>query len=61
MIEARRPDLIIIEKERRQCWIIHIAVPGDKCVSEKEKEKVNKYQDLKYEIACPWELRKVEA
>ena len=27
---------------------------------DKEKEKVDNYQDLKHETACLWELRKVE-
>ena len=43
MIEAWRPDLLTVENEGRQCWIIDIAVPGDNHVVEKEKEKVPKF------------------
>ena len=61
VIEARRPDLIVVvEKENRQCFIIDIASPGDSRVFTKENEKVEKYQDIKREIARLWKLKKVE-
>ena len=47
LIEARRPDLIVIDKREQKGIIIDIAVPADVRVQEKEKEKVEKYQDLK--------------
>ena len=47
LIEARRPDLIVIDKKEQKGIIIDIAVPADVRVEEKEKEKVEKYQDLK--------------
>ena len=50
MIEARRPDIIVIDKKERNGLIIDIAVPADVRVEEKEREKVEKYQDLKREI-----------
>ena len=34
--------------------IIDIAIPGDARVTEKEKEKVEKYQDLAREIRKTW-------
>ena len=45
LIEARRPDLIVIDKKEQKGIIIDIAVPAD--VRVEEKEKVEKYQDLK--------------
>ena len=43
------------------CWIIDIiAVQSNKHVVEKEKEKVDKYQDLKHEIVHLWESRKAK-
>ena len=33
---------------------------GDSRVAEKEREKVEKYQDLKREVARIWSMRKVE-
>ena len=47
LIEARRPDLIVIDKREQKGIIIDIAVPADVRVQEKEKEKVENYQDLK--------------
>ena len=40
--------------------IIDIAVPADVRVEKKEKEKLEKYQDLKKEIRRLWKLRNVE-
>ena len=50
LIEARRPDLIVIVKKEQKGIINDITVPADVTVEEKEKEKVEKYQDLKKEI-----------
>ena len=46
MIEAKRPDIDIIDKKNKETQIIDIAVPGDFRVKKKEPEKVPKYQDL---------------
>ena len=50
VIEARRPDLVVTEKKRRTCKIIEFAVPGDSRIEEKEKEKIEKYQDIRREL-----------
>ena len=63
VIEARRPDIIVINKKERKGIIIdHIAVtvPADVRVGEKEREKVEKYQDLKREIGRLWKLKMAE-
>ena len=44
LIEARRPDLIVIDEKEQKGIIIDIAVPANVRVEEKEKEKVVKYQ-----------------
>ena len=59
-IEARRPDILVVEKSSRKALIIEIASPGDRNVGEKEKEKIEKYQNLKREIMKLWNLRRVE-
>ena len=38
--EARRPDIILIDKKERKGITIDIAVPADVRVGEKEREKV---------------------
>ena len=60
VIEARRPDIVVVNKQDRKCTIIDIAVPADKRIGEKENEKVEKYQDLKREIAKMWNVRTVQ-
>ena len=60
VIEARRPDIIVIDKKERKGIIIDIAVPADVRVGEKEREKVEKYQELKREIGRLWKLKMVE-
>ena len=49
-IEARRPDIVVIVKANKTCQIIDIAVPSDQNIAKKEKEKIDKYQELKLEI-----------
>ena len=46
VIEARRPDIILIDKKEQKGIIIDIAVATDVRVGEKEREKVEKYQDV---------------
>ena len=60
IIEARRPDLILVNKKEKECLIIDIAVPGDNRVHIKEVEKVEKYQELKRELKRLWALKKVK-
>ena len=50
LIEARRPDIIVVNAGERKRIIIDIAAPGDSRVNDKEKEKVENFQDLKREI-----------
>ena len=57
VIEAQRPDLVVVDKKRRTCKIIDFAVPGDSRIEEKEKEKIEKYQDLRRELQKIWNVR----
>ena len=56
VIEARRPDLVIVGKKERSCKIIDFAVPGDSRI-EKEKDKIEKYQDLGRELQKIWNVK----
>ena len=60
VIEARRPDLILVDKKAKSCVIIDVAIPGDCRIREKQIEKVEKYQILKRELKRLWSLKKVE-
>ena len=57
-IDAKRPDIVFIDKER-EVVITGVAIPGDDRVEGKELEKLEKYQLLKDEIAKVWRVRKV--
>ena len=57
VIEARRPDLVVVDKKERSCNIIDFAVPGDSRIEEKEKDKIEKYQDLGRELQNIWNVK----
>ena len=54
--EARRTDLVVVDKER-SCKIIDFAGPGDSRIEEKEKDKIEKYQDLGSELQKIWNVK----
>ena len=60
IIEARRPVIVVVEKESNKAIIVDIASPWDHRVYEKQSEKVEKYQDLKKEIRKLWSIRRVK-
>ena len=55
---ARRPDLIIINKEKKICKIVDFAVPADHRIKLKEYEKRDKEKTMEYEgdnyNNCEW-------
>ena len=53
MIQTARPDIVVKAKDKDK--IIDIAVPGNARVEDKEKENVEKYQDLARELHRLWE------
>ena len=55
IIEARRPDIVVVDKET---MIIDMAIPGDKRLCDKEREKIKKYSLLKAKLPV-WEMEKV--
>ena len=56
VIEAWRPDLVVVDKER-SCKIIDFAVPGDSRIEEKEKDKIEKYEELGRELQKIWNVK----
>ena len=51
VIEGRRPNIVIAEKRERTCKIIGVAVLNDSWVNAKEQEKIEKYEELRWEFA----------
>ena len=56
-IEARRPDLLIVDKEKNTCQIVDFAIPADHRVEMKGREKREKYQELARELQILWNKR----
>ena len=59
MIEARTPDIVVVDKVKKETMIIDVAIPGGTRVCDKEREKIEKYGLLKAEIARLWQMKKV--
>ena len=57
IINARRPDITIIDKTVKLITLVDISVPADKRIVEKEDEKVSKYQDLRIELERLWKMK----
>ena len=55
-IEARRPDLVVVDKKERICNIIDFAVPGDSRIEE-ERDKIEKHQELGRELQKTWNVK----
>ena len=53
-IDHNKPDLVLLDKKRRTCYIIDVACPFDTRIEKKEKEKFEHYTDLKYELLKVW-------
>ena len=59
-IKARKPNIVVVNKNEKSCAIIDIAIPGDIRVSKKEKENIERYQKLKREIKRMWNIRSIK-
>ena len=56
LVSARRPDLIIINKKKRDCKIVDFAVLADHRLKLKESEKKDKYLDLARGLKKLWNM-----
>ena len=56
-IQARGPDLFIVNKIEKTCHIIDVAIPGDERVSAKETEKIEKYDEWRRELERLWKVK----
>ena len=48
--EHNRPDMVIIDKNRKKLTMVDFSVPFDPNVLKKEKRKVDKYEKLASEV-----------
>ena len=55
-----RPDIVVLEKEGRVCFIVDVACPFDTRVAKKETEKIDHFKDVKVEVQIKiWNCRSV--
>ena len=57
VIEHRRPDIIIVDWEEKECFTIAVAIPADQNIADKEWEKISKYSELKLEVIRLWNVK----
>ena len=55
-----KPDIVVFDKEKRSCTIIDVTCPFDSRVPDAEREKIDRYQDLKWELKRIWNCREVK-
>ena len=49
--------MVVVDKQERSCKIINFAVPGDSTIEEKERDTIEKYQDLGKELQKVWNVK----
>jgi hypothetical protein len=59
-VRSQRPDMVIVLKKEKCCFLVDFSVPWDYRVKDKMKEKIEKYEELSFEIKKIWKLVKVE-
>ena len=59
-VEHCRPDLVLVDKLKKEALIIDIAVPGDSRIKKAEQKKIESYQDLKRELKKIWGLKDIK-
>ena len=61
VIQARRPDVIVVDKKQKEVRIIGIAIPSDCRIKDSEQEKMAKHEQLKEEVRSLLNVKKVTA
>ena len=59
MLEARGPDIVVVDKVNKETMIIEVAKPEDTGVCDKEREKIEEYSLLKDDIAGLCQMKKI--
>ena len=56
VIEARRPDMVKIDKTKNECKMIDFPCPFDSRIEEREKDKMKGYNNLKRKLKKIWDM-----
>jgi hypothetical protein len=57
-IKHNRPDIIILNKQQKQAYLLDIAVPNSHNITQTYNTKINKYLELSVAIRNLWCLEK---
>ena len=57
---AIKPDIVLWDRQSKTAQIIEVSVPNDYGLNRAEREKNNKYQDLKNDLRTTWGLKEIE-
>ena len=57
---AIKPDIVVWHRAEKWAKIIEVSVPNDFGLNRAEREKMNKYQDLKHDLRDTWDLEEIE-
>ena len=57
---AIKPDIVLWDRKAKSAQIIEVSVPNDYGLNRAEREKKNKYQDLKNDLRTTWGLKEIE-
>lgn len=58
-VDHNRPDILIIDKEKKTASIIDVAIPLTRNLRKSEAEKLRKYENLAIELKNIWKLHEV--
>ena len=58
-IKYNRPDITFTDKKEKTTYLIDISIPNDTNITQKYKEKIEKYTPLAQEIQRIWKQQKI--
>ena len=58
-LSHNKPDITVVNKKAATTLLIDPSCPFDFRISSKEKEKIDNYNELQFEIAKIWKKRKL--
>jgi hypothetical protein len=60
-IQHNRPDIIILNKQQKQAYLLDIAVPNSHNITQTYNTKINKYLELSVAMRNLWCLEKISS
>jgi hypothetical protein len=58
-IQHNKPDIIILNKQQKQVYLLDIAVPNSHNITQTYNSKINKYLELSVAMRNFWSLERI--